>query len=75
MQRRACHMPWLREGGCLKLGRRRFYQFKAINEATRYRVLRIYAHNSIKSATDFVEEVRRRLPMVIQRIQTDCYWD
>jgi len=55
----------------LKLGGRRFYQFTAIDEATRYRVLRVYAHNSIKSATDFVEEARRRLPMAIQRIQTD----
>jgi transposase InsO family protein len=34
-------------------------------------VLRVYAQNSIKSATEFVEEVRRRLPMTIQRIQTD----
>jgi len=55
----------------LKLGGRRFYQFTAIDEATRYRVLQVYAHNSIKSATDFVEEVRRRLPIAIQRIQTD----
>ena len=55
----------------LKLGGRRFYQFTAIDEATRYRVLRVYAHNSIKSATEFVEEVRRRLPIAIQRIQTD----
>ncbi|HZP35385.1 MAG TPA: IS481 family transposase [Methylomirabilota bacterium] len=55
----------------LKLGGRRFYQFTAIDEATRYRVLRVYAQNSIKSATDFVEEVRRRLPVAIQRIQTD----
>lgn len=49
----------------LKLGGRPFFQFAAIDEATRY------AHNSIKSATDFVEGVRRRLPMAIQRIQTD----
>ncbi len=55
----------------LKLGGRRFYQFIAIDEATRYRVLRVYAHTSIKSATEFVEAVRRRLPMAIQRIQTD----
>ena len=55
----------------LKLGGRRFYQFTAIDEATRYRVLRVYAQNSIQSATDFVEEVRRRLPVAIQRIQTD----
>ena len=55
----------------LKLADRRFYQFTAIDEATRYRVLRVYAHNSIKSATDFFEEVRCRLPMAIQRIQTN----
>jgi transposase InsO family protein len=55
----------------LKLGGRRFYQFTAIDEATRYRVLRVYAHNSIRSATDFVDELRRRVPAAIQRIQTD----
>src|SRR2546425_3356737 len=55
----------------LKLGGRRFYQFTAADEATRYRVLRVYAHNSIRSATDFVEELRRRFPVAIQRIQTD----
>src|SRR5437870_4794959 len=37
----------------------------------RYRVLKIYDHNSIKSAIAFVDEVRARLPMAIQRIQTD----
>jgi transposase-like protein len=54
----------------LKLGGRRFYQFTAIDEAARYRVLRVYAHNSIKSATEFVDEVRRRLPIAKQRNQT-----
>jgi transposase-like protein len=55
----------------LKLGGRHSYQFTAIDEATRYRVLRVYAHNSIRSATDFVDEQRRRFPAAIQRIQTD----
>src|SRR6266700_2334070 len=55
----------------LKLGGRHSYQFTAIDEATRYRVLRVYAHNSIRSATDFVDELRRRFPVAIQRIQTD----
>ena len=59
----------------LKLGHRRFYQFTAIDEATRYRVLRVYAHNSINSATHFVEEVRRRLPMAIQRSRAWCRSD
>ena len=55
----------------LKLGGRRFYQFTAVDEATRYRVLRIYTHSSIPNAIAFVDEVRQRLPMAIQRVQTD----
>jgi transposase InsO family protein len=55
----------------LKLGGRRFYQFTAIDEATRYRVLKIYAHSSIPTAIAFIDEVRQRLPLAIQRIQTD----
>jgi transposase InsO family protein len=55
----------------LKLGSGRLYQFTAIDEATRFRVLKTYDHNSIKSAITFIDKVRRRLPMAIQRIQTD----
>lgn len=55
----------------LKLGSGRLYQFTAIDEATRYRVLRLYDHNSVKSAAPFIDEVRQRLPMAIERIKTD----
>jgi transposase InsO family protein len=55
----------------LKLGASRFYQFTAIDEATRYRVLKIYTRNSIPKAIAFIDEVRRRLPVAIQRVQTD----
>jgi len=55
----------------LKLGGRRFYQFTAVDEATRYRILRIYTHSSIPNAIAFLNEVRERLPMAIQRVQTD----
>lgn len=34
-------------------------------------MLQLYDHNSVKSATAFIDEVRRRLPVAIQRIQTD----
>ncbi len=57
----------------LSIGSGRLYQFTAIDEATRYRVLKIYDHNSIKSAialfaTDFTWHLHdlgiahRRLP-------------
>lgn len=55
----------------VKLTSGRLYQFTAIDEATRYRVLKIYDHNSIRSAIDFVDEIRKRLPVAIKRIQTD----
>lgn len=48
-----------------------FCRFTAIDEATRYRVAKLYAHNSIGSSIDFVEESRQRLPVAIQRIKTD----
>lgn len=52
----------------------RLYRFTAIHEATRYRVLTIYNHAPIKPAIDFVGELRRRLPVAIQRIKVVCSW-
>jgi transposase InsO family protein len=51
--------------------RQRFYQFTAIDEATRYRVLRVYDYNNTRSATAFLDQVRQKLPFTIQQIQTD----
>jgi transposase InsO family protein len=51
--------------------RKRFFQFTAIDECTRYRVLKIYGTNSEKSAIDFIEEVRKKIPFAIKLIQTD----
>ena len=63
----------LHPNGCkhIKLGSGRVYQFTAIDEATRYRILKIYDHNSIQSAIAFVEALCQALPVAIQRIQTD----
>jgi transposase InsO family protein len=55
----------------LKLRQGRLYQFTAIDEATRYRILKSYDHSTIPSAIACIEELRRRLPVAIQRIQTD----
>src|SRR5215471_7726578 len=48
----------------LKTQSGRLYQFTAIDEATRYRVLKIYDHNSIQSAIQFINEVRQAFPVV-----------
>lgn len=50
---------------------KRYYQFTAIDDCTRYRVLRIYDHNTVQSATDFVSQVQKALPFAIKQIQTD----
>ncbi len=50
---------------------KRYYQFTAIDDCTRYRVLRIYDHQTVKSATDFVDQVRKALPFAVKQIQTD----
>ena len=55
----------------VKLESGRYYQFTAIDEATRFRVLRLYDHDSVASAIRFVDEVRKQLPIAIHRIQTD----
>ena len=51
--------------------RRRLYQFTAIDDYTRIRVLKIYDTCNQATAVRFVDEVRRRLPFRIQVVQTD----
>jgi len=51
--------------------RRRLYQFTAIDDCTRIRVLKIYDVCNQKSAISFVDEVLRRLPFRVLVIQTD----
>jgi transposase InsO family protein len=51
--------------------RRKFYQFTAIDDCTRLRVLRIYPALNQKTAIQFADYVLQRLPFVVQAIQTD----
>ena len=51
--------------------RRRLYQFTAIDDCTRIRVLKIYDACNQTSAIRFVDEVIRRLPFRVLVIQTD----
>lgn len=55
----------------LEFENKRYYQFTAIDDCTRYRVLRIYDTNTVKNATDFVNQVKKVLPFAIKQIQTD----
>lgn len=51
--------------------KKKYYQFTAIDDCTRLRVLRIYPQLNQKSAIQFVDYVLERLPFPVQVIQTD----
>ena len=54
------------------VGRRgKFYQFTAIDDCTRLRVMRIYPRNNQKTAIQFVDYVLSQLPFAVETIQTD----
>jgi len=53
------------------LGGKRFYQFTAIDVLTKMRVIRIYASESSRNGTRFLEECILNLPFPIKAIQTD----
>jgi transposase len=50
---------------------RRLYQFTAIDDCTRIRVLKVYDACNQRTAVQFMEEVLRRLPFRVLVVQTD----
>lgn len=50
---------------------KRLYQFTAIDDCTRIRVLKIYDRCNQKTAIEFINEVIKRLPFRILVVQTD----
>jgi transposase len=51
--------------------RRKFYQFTAIDDCTRLRVLRAYPRCDQKTAIAFIDHVMVKLPFAVERVQTD----
>ena len=51
--------------------RKRYYQYTAIDDCTRLRVLRIYPRSDQKTAIQFFDYVASRLPFTIEQVQTD----
>jgi len=47
------------------------YQYTAIDDATRVRVLKIYKRHTQKSSIDFVDHIIEKFPFRIQQIRTD----
>jgi len=68
--------PLTTAGGAAAAGvaptrRTKYYQFTAIDDCTRLRVLRIYPTLNQKTAIQFVDDVLARLPFRVEVIQTD----
>ena len=51
--------------------KKRFYQFTAIDDCTRIRVLRIYDRLNQKTAIQFADYVFEKLPFIVEKVQTD----
>jgi transposase InsO family protein len=65
--------PVAARGSCGTAGGRpkKYYQYTAIDDCTRLRVLRIYERNNQRTAIQFADYVIARLPFQVQTIQTD----
>jgi transposase InsO family protein len=50
---------------------RRYYQFTAIDDCTRLRILRIYPKLNQTTAIQFVDYLAQRLPFAVEVVQTD----
>ena len=55
----------------VKLAKERVFQYTAIDDCTRYRVLRLYPRQNQYASLDFLEQVRRHLPFAMKKLQCD----
>ena len=64
-------MKFIEPLGQKGLRRKRYYQFTAIDDCTRLRVLRAYPRCDQKTAIAFIDDVMAKLPFQVERVQTD----
>lgn len=55
----------------VKIGGRKAFQYTALDDCTRFRVLRLYRRQNQWSSLDFLGEVQRALPFPIRKLQSD----
>jgi transposase InsO family protein len=55
----------------VRVGGRRLFQYTAIDDCTRYRVLRLYPRLNHRNSIHFLDELRHAFPFPIRRLQTD----
>jgi transposase InsO family protein len=55
----------------VKVARRKCFQYTALDDCTRLRVLRLYPRQNQFNSLEFLGELRRAFPFSIRRLQTD----
>jgi transposase InsO family protein len=55
----------------VNVGATKAYQYTALDDCTRFRVLRLYRRLHVSSSQDFLAEMVRAFPFAIRKIQTD----
>jgi transposase InsO family protein len=55
----------------IKLKREKVFQYTALDDCTRFRVLRLYSRLNQHSSLDFLGELRRALPFAVKKLQCD----
>ena len=55
----------------VKVGEHKAFQYTALDDCTRYRVLRLYRRQNQWSSLDFLGQLKRALPFPIRQLQSD----
>ena len=55
----------------VRVGGQRLFQYTALDDCTRYRVLRLYRRLKHRSCIDFFRQVQAAFPFPIRQVQTD----
>src|SRR5262249_28948478 len=55
----------------VRVNRQRYYQYTALDDCTRFRVLRLYRYLNQHSSLAFLRELRTAMPFPIRKLQSD----
>jgi len=50
---------------------RHYFQYTAIDDCSRFRVLRLFRYQNVRTSLEFLSIVRRQMPFPIRQVQTD----
>ena len=54
--------------------KKKYYQYTAIDDCTRLRILQIYPKNNQLTAIQFLDHVLEKLPFQVEQVQSKLHW-